>query len=90
MDLVVLLACLPGMLITMALLARGVRWLFRCHYAVAFHGILGIVLASAVMIIPMEYQGIAQAAACVAAVVFGAFLAYILAQLEDKARYVEK
>ena len=90
MDLVVLLACLPGMLITMALLARGVRWLFRCHYAVAFHGILGIVLASAVMIVPMEYQGIAQAAACTAAAVFGAWLAYILARLEDKTGYVEK
>ena len=90
LDWVVLLACLPGMLITMVLLARGVRWLFRCHYAVAFHGILGIVLACAVMIVPVEYQGIGQAAACAAAAVLGVFLSYILAWLENKDGYVEK
>ena len=30
----VLSACLPGMLLTMLLLARVVTWLFRRHYAI--------------------------------------------------------
>ena len=57
LDLLVLSACLPGMVITMLLLARLVSWFFRRHYAVAYHGILGIVLASTLVIIPTVYTG---------------------------------
>ena len=45
LDLLVLSACLPGLVLTVALLARAVSWVFRRYYAVAFHGILGMVLA---------------------------------------------
>lgn len=82
LDLLVLSACLPGMFITMALLAQGVRWMFRRHYAVVFHGILGIVLASTAVIIPHEYAGPAEAVLCITAVVSGALLALLLARLE--------
>lgn len=57
LDLLVLSASLPGLLLTIALLARLVSWFFRRHYAVAFHGILGIVLASTLVIIPTRYTG---------------------------------
>lgn len=83
-DLLVLSACLPGMLITMALLARWVNWLFLRHYAVAFHGILGIVLASTFVIIPTEYTGAGEMALCALAAVGGALLALLLARLEEK------
>ena len=56
LDLVVLSACLPGLALSIALLARAVSWLFRRCYAVAFHGILGMVLASTAAIIPTAYQ----------------------------------
>lgn len=86
LDLLVLSACLPGMFITMALLARGVSWMFRRHYAVAFHGILGIVLASTFVIIPHEYAGPMEAVLCVTAVVSGTFLALLLARLEERSQ----
>ena len=56
MDLLVLSASLPGMGLAIILLARLMSWFFRTHYSVAFHGILGIVLASTLVIIPMEYK----------------------------------
>lgn len=57
LELLVLSASLPGMLVTIALLARLVSWLFRRWYALAYHGILGVVLASTVAIVPLEYGG---------------------------------
>lgn len=84
LDLLVLSASLPGMFLTIALLARLVTWFFRRHYAVAFHGILGFVAASTLVIVPTEYAGPGEAllsAACAAA---GFGLAFFLAQMDDK------
>ena len=58
LDVMVLSASLPGMLLTVVLLARLVSWFFQAHYSVAFHGILGIVLASTLVIIPARYAGL--------------------------------
>lgn len=80
LDLLVLSACLPGMVITMLLLARLVSWFFRRHYAVAYHGILGIVLASTLVIVPTGYLGwweVALSALCCAG-------GYALASFLDK------
>ena len=52
LNLLVLSASLPGMGLAILLLARFMSWLFRTHYSIAFHGILGIVLASTVVILP--------------------------------------
>ena len=57
MRLLTLSACLPGMVLTILLLARLVSWFFRKHYSIAFHGIFGIVLASTLVIIPTSYVG---------------------------------
>ena len=52
--------CFPpacrGMLLIMLLLARVVTWLFRRHYAIVFHGIMGIVAASTLVILPVRYS----------------------------------
>lgn len=57
LDLLVLSASLPGILLTIVLLARFVSWIMRRFYSVAFHGILGIVTASTIVIIPSSYAG---------------------------------
>ena len=57
--------------------------LFRRHYAVAFHGILGFVLASTLVIIPTEYgpgEPLLSALCCVG----GFLLAFLLARLDKK------
>ena len=84
MDLPVLLSTLPGMGLTILAFARLMGWVFREHYPVAAHGILGVVLASTLVILPTAYQGgweMALSAACCAA---GFLLAYGLAQLDRK------
>lgn len=86
LDLLVLSAALPGMFLTIAALARLVNWFFRRHYAAAFHGILGFVFASTLVIIPTEYTGpgeMALSAACCAA---GFALAYFLARMNHLAK----
>ena len=83
LDLLVLSASLPGMVLTIALLARRVSWFFRTHYAVAFHGILGFVLASTLVIIPTEYapgEPLLSVLCCVG----GFLLAFLLARLDKK------
>ena len=86
LDLLVLSACLPGMVITMLLLARLVSWFFRRHYAVAYHGILGIVLASTLVIVPTVYVGwweVVLSALCCAG---GFWLASFLARLDQRVK----
>ena len=43
-----------GALVTVILFAKAINALFDNYYSIAFHGILGIVIAATVMIIPVE------------------------------------
>ena len=84
LQLSVLSAALPGMLLTIVLLARGVNRLFQRHYAVAFHGVLGFVLASTLTIIPVYYQSGREIALSVLCCAGGFALAFALARLETR------
>ena len=84
LDLLVLSACLPGMFLSILLLARCVSWFFRRHYSVAFHGILGIVLASTLVIIPTSYSGPVEIILSVLCCVGGFFLAYFLDRMDQR------
>ena len=71
-----------GALLTVIILAKAINALFTNHYSVAFHGIIGIVIAATVMIIP--FSGFAASAQ--QAVVNGVCIAVgiVLALLLDK------
>ena len=84
LDLLVLAACLPGLALSVALLARLVSWCFHRYYSVAFHGILGIVMASALVIIPTEYAGAGEMALSALCCVGGFLLAFFLARLDKR------
>ena len=84
LDFIVLSASLPGMFLTIALLARFMNWFFRQHYAIAYHGILGFVLASTLVIIPTSYTGPGEIALSVLCCGAGFLLAFCLARLEEK------
>ena len=84
LDLLVLSACLPGMVVTMLLLARLVSWFFRRHYAVAYHGILGIVLASTLVIVPTDYVGWWEVGLSALCCVGGFWLASFLDKLDQR------
>ena len=84
LNLLVLSACLPGMILTILLLARLVSWFFRRHYDIAFHGILGIVLASTLVIIPTTYSRPAEVLWSVVCCLGGFALAFFMARLDQK------
>lgn len=46
-----------GVLLTVILFSKGINLLFTHHYSLAFHAIVGIVIAATVMIIPFESFG---------------------------------
>lgn len=54
MDLEVLISGGIGALVTVVLFAKAINTLFQKHYAVAFHAIVGVVIAATIMIIPFR------------------------------------
>ena len=84
LDFLVLSACLPGMVLTILLLARLVSWFFRKHYSIAFHGIFGIVLASTLVIIPTSYGGAWEIVLSAVCCIGGFLLAYFMARLDRR------
>ena len=80
----VLLSTVPGLVLTVALLSRFVSWFFKKHYSVAFHGILGIVLATTLAIIPTGYQGVGEVFASVLCCLGGFSLAFLLSKLDSR------
>jgi putative membrane protein len=71
------------MFLTIILLARVVSRVFRHHYSVAFHAILGIVLASILTIIPTEY-GPGELLLSTWCCGSGFLLAFLLARLDKR------
>lgn len=84
LDFLVLSACLPGMVLTILLLARLVSRFFRKHYSIAFHGIFGIVLASTLVIIPTSYVGAWEIVLSAVCCIGGFLLAYFMARLDRR------
>lgn len=84
LDLSVLLSLLPGMALTVLLLARLVNWVFQKHYSIAFHGILGVVIASTLVIIPTEYTGAGEVVLSGVCAVIGFMLAFFLSRLNRR------
>lgn len=84
MRLPVLLSTLPGMLAAIAALARLVSWLFRRHYSLTFHGILGIVTASTLVIIPISYSGAGEVLLCAVCCTGGFLIALLLGRLDRR------
>ncbi|MBQ6206776.1 MAG: DUF368 domain-containing protein [Oscillospiraceae bacterium] len=60
MDVGALASCLPGSVLSAALLARLVNRLFRLHYSAVSHGVLGLVSASALSMIPLQYHSLTE------------------------------
>lgn len=79
-DMSVIIPWVIGMLGTAILLARLVTYLFEKYYSYSFHGVVGIVLASTIVIIPLKYNNILQ---FLAGILFGA-AGFIIAYLSDK------
>ena len=83
-DLAVVVPWLIGMGSVIVLLARLVNWLFKAHYAIAYHAVVGIVLASTLIIVPVQYAGVRELILCIVCTVIGAVLARFSGKLQAK------
>ncbi len=80
----VLAAIAPGAAVSILLMARTVNWLFKRYHALAFHGILGVVLASTLVIVPVSYEGFAEIWLSAVCCMGGFGIACLMDRLDDR------
>ena len=75
-----------GALLTVILFAKAVDMLFKRHYSVAFHAIVGVVIAATVMIIPFESFAVSAVSAVIniVCIVLGVAAALALDKFNSK------
>lgn len=79
-DMSVIIPWVLGMFGTALLLARLVTYFFERFYSLSYHAVVGIVLASTIVIIPLEYNNLLQ---LLAGILCGG-AGFIIASLSDK------
>ena len=84
LDFGVIIPILIGGVLCVLIFARLVSLLFKKHYAVMYHLILGIVVGSTIAIIPRGVTGVGVIAVCALLFVVGAVISYLLAKLDEK------
>ena len=84
LDITVLFPWLLGMAFTIVVLARLVSRLFDKRYAYAFHAVVGVVLASTLAIIPLQYETAMQAVESLLCFAAGFLVAWLLAKLDSR------
>ena len=74
-----------GALATVILFAKAVNMLFDKHYSVAFHAIIGVVIAATVMIVPIQsFTSLAGACVNIVCALFGIIAALALDKMNQK------
>jgi len=84
LDFGVIIPILIGGVLCVLIFARLISFLFKKHYAVMYHLILGIVVGSTIAIIPRGVTGAGVIAMCALLFVVGAVISYLLAKLDEK------
>ena len=84
LDFGVIIPILIGGVLCVLIFARLISFLFKKHYAVMYHLILGIVVGSTIAIIPRGVTGAGVIAMCALLFVAGAVISYLLAKLDEK------
>ncbi len=75
-----------GALATIFLLAKPVNWLFKKCNSIAYHFVLGTLLASTVLLIPIQFGDITEALFCIEVLALGFFAGYFLDLIQSKVK----
>jgi putative membrane protein len=86
LDFGVLLPLAAGILITVVLLARVVDHLLERYYSVTYHTILGIVIASTLLIIPSGFSGVTDVILSLIFFAAGFAIALVMGRYGDRVR----
>lgn len=86
LDAAVIIPIAVGALICVLTLSKVMEYVFSKAYAKLFHIIMGIVVASTVMIIPLDYSGVSTLGIimCPVLCIAGALVGWWMCQLEDR------
>ena len=84
-DMLVIGLWLLGLIATVILLARLVSNLFEKHYGIMYHAVLGITIASTLIIVPTTYSNMKTVALSAVCFLFGVAVAYFLSKLDKPA-----
>ena len=91
LNFMVLIPIAIGVILTVFLFSKLVDFIFSKAYAGLFHGILGIVFASTVMIIPRDFNYLSMGTfTCIALCMAGIALGYWMCSLEKKYKKCDK
>lgn len=86
-DLSILIPGGIGALVTVICLAKGINALFEHYYSMAFHGIIGIVIAATIMIIPVSgFAFPGTAAVNIICIVVGVIIALALDKFNSRVK----
>lgn len=87
-DLSVLVPLIVGLLVIVLVFAKVMAYVFKVAYAKLFHAIFGIVMASTVMIVPLDYTGftIWHYLFAIALLALGTWLGWWMGNLEQKVK----
>lgn len=82
-DFAVIIPWLLGIIVIAALFSRLASYLFRRYYNGISHAIFGVVIASTLVIIPLQYGSLKTGLFCALAAVVGYFAAYLMEKFSD-------
>ena len=82
LDMGVVIPFLLGIAITVIALARAVNALFNRYYGIAYHCIIGFVIASTVPIIPVSFRSTSELIWSIVAATAGCAAAYFISRID--------
>lgn len=88
-DLGVLIPLVLGILCTALLSARFVNRLFERHHTIAYHAILGIVIASTLLIVPLEFKDATEVLLSIVCAILGFLVAWGMDRYGQRVRPAE-
>ena len=88
-DLGVLIPLVLGILCTALLSARFVNRLFDRHHTIAYHAILGIVIASTLLIVPLEFKDATEVLLSIVCAILGFLVAWGMDRSGQRVRPAE-
>ncbi len=84
LDMLVILPLISGLALTVILFARLVNLLFEKHHSLMHHTIIGIVIASTLLIIPTEFLNLLNIIISIACFGAGFLISILMDRLENK------
>lgn len=81
LSLPVILPLLAGLILSVAVSARTVGNLFQKHYSIAYHTIIGFVIASTLAIVPLKFEGAGDILLSLGCFLFGFVTALLMDRL---------